>query len=174
LLMGERSVRVGDWVEFKNMYGVVVDTGVRASTVRTLDNRHILIPNSNFVQSPFTNYSHRDPKIRISIKVSVAYGSDVEKVKGILLDIAENNEKVLDLPEPRVVFQEFGNSSLNFELDCWIGDPKFRRGIKSEINFEIDRRFEENGIEIPFPQRDVHLKRGPEVTEEMVEEEEDL
>ncbi|KXB05886.1 hypothetical protein AKJ51_04570 [candidate division MSBL1 archaeon SCGC-AAA382A20] len=174
LLMGERTVRIGDWVEFDGMYGVVVDTGIRASTIRTIDNRHLLIPNRSFVDSPFTNYSHKDSKIRISASVGVAYGTDVEKVKDILLNIAEDNKEVLELPEPRVFFTEFGDSSLNFELACWISDPKYRKRTLSKLNYKINKRFSEEGITIPFPQRDVNLRRKQEMTEEKVEEEENL
>ncbi len=178
LLMGERTVRVGDWVEFElsnsRMYGVVIDTGIRASTIRTLDNKHVLVPNSSFAQSPFTNYSHQDTRIRISTSVSVAYGTDVEKVKEILLNIAEEHDRVMDLPEPSVYFEEFGNSSLNFRLTCWISDPKFRQEVKSDLNFEVNRRFKEEDITIPFPQRDVHIKGDKKLTEKQIEEEEDL
>ncbi len=174
LLMAERTVRVGDWIEFDGMYGVVVDTGIRASTLRTIDNRYMLIPNRTFVENPFTNYSHRDKKIRISIPVGVAYGTDVEKVKEILTEIAEENEQVLDLPEPNVFFNEFGDSAYQFELACWISDPKYRKKTKSEINFEIRRRFREEGIEIPFPQTDVWLKKDQGMTEEEIEEEENF
>ena len=170
LLMAERTVRVGDWIEFDGMYGVVVDTGIRASTLRTIDNRYMLIPNRTFVENPFTNYSHRDRRIRISIEVGVSYGTDVEKVKNILQKIAEEHERVLEMPEPYVFFSEFGNSAYQFELAVWINDPRFRKKTRSEINFEIKRRFKEEGIKIPFPQRDVWLKKESETTEEDIEE----
>lgn len=169
LLMGERTVRVGDWVEFGDKYGVIVDTGIRASTVRTLDNRHILVPNSSFAESPFTNYTHQDTRIRIKTSIGVSYESDVEKVREILLNIAEEQEEVLDLPEPKVFFEEFGNSSLNFRLACWISDPKFRQEVKSDLNFKIRKSFKERGIKVPYPQRDLHIKRGDNLTEKQIE-----
>lgn len=174
ILIGERSVQVGDWVEFDGMYGMVVDTGIRASTVRTIDNQHMLIPNKSFVESPFTNYSHSDKKIRVSVEVGVAYGSDIEKVKRILLEIAEENDTVMATPAPEVFFREFGESSLDFTLEVWISNPKYRQRVKSELNFEIERRFRKEDITIPFPQRDVWMKKKQGMTEEEIEDQEDI
>lgn len=158
ILMGERTVQVGNWVEIEGQYGQVVESGVRSSTIKTRDNLHVIIPNRTFVENSFVNYSHKDEKIRINVPVGVKYGSDVEKVKGLLLEIAQSNENVLENPEPMVFFTEFADSSLNFELRCWVKTPRYWKRVLSELNFEIDRRFAEEGVTIPFPQRDVWLK----------------
>lgn len=158
ILMGERTVQVGDWIEIDGKYGRIIDSGVRSSTLETFDNLHVIIPNRNFVENAFINYSYKDNKIRIESPIGVKYGSDVKKVEEILLNIAEENENVLKKPEPVVFFSEFGDYALKFELKCWIRSPKYRKSTKSEINFEIDRIFAEEGITIPFPQMDVWLK----------------
>lgn len=158
ILMSERTVQVGNWIEIDGRYGKVIEAGVRASTIRTMGNLHVIVPNRAFVENAFVNYSHGDKRIRIDVPIGVKYGSDVEKVKNVLLKIAEDNEDVLDNPEPIVYFKEFADSSLNFELKCWVRTPRYRPKVLSELNFEIDRRFAEEGIEIPFPQRDVWLK----------------
>lgn len=158
IIMGERTVEVGDWVEVGGTYGLIVDSGIRSSTLRTFDNLRMIIPNRDFIEKPLINYSHKDEKIRLSSPVGVRYGSDINKIRDILLEIAKKNEKVLDSPEPRVFFTEFGDSALKFQLRYWISSPRNRQMVKSEINFEIDRRLAEEGITIPFPQRDVWLK----------------
>lgn len=158
ILMGERTAQVGDWIEVDGKYGKVIDSGIRSSTIQTIENLHVIVPNRELVEKSFVNYSHQDDKIRIDIPVGVKYGSDVEKVKNILFDIAESHERVLDDPEPFVAFREFGDSSLNFELKCWIATPQYRLVVRSELNFEVNRRFAEEGITIPFPQTDVWLK----------------
>ncbi|PTD94323.1 mechanosensitive ion channel protein MscS [archaeon SCG-AAA382B04] len=158
LLLGEGTLKVGDLVQVGDQLGEVTDTGIRATTVKTFDNYHVLVPNEEFFSKPFINYSFHDKKIRIDVPIGVAYGSNVEKVREILLNIASGNEKVLDQPEPLVFFKEHGDSSLNFELKCWIPTPFNRKKTKSELNFEINKKFREENIEIPFPQRDVWLK----------------
>jgi len=158
LLMGEGSAKVGDWVEFDNTYGQIVDTGIRSSIMKTPDNKHVVVPNNSFAQSPFINYSYKDKRFRITCEVGVAYGSDVDKVRTTLIEIAKDNENVLEEPEPIVLFTGFGNSSLDFELKCWINTPEIRKRVINQINLEIDRRFREEEITVPFPQRDIWFK----------------
>lgn len=158
ILLGEGTLKVGDLVQVGDNFGEVTDTGVRATTVKTFDNYHLLVPNEEFFSKPFINYSYHDKKIRINVSIGVAYGTDVEKVRKILLNIADENEKVLERPEPMVFFTEHGDSSLKFELKCWISTPFNRKKTQSELNFRINKRFKEEGINIPFPQRDVWLK----------------
>ncbi len=158
LLMGEGSVRVGDVVEIGDKYGEVTDTGIRATTVKSFDNLSTIIPNQEFFTKPFTNYSYKESNIRITVPIGVAYGSDIDKVKKILIDIANNNDKVLKKPEPIVFFTSFGDSALNFELKCWIGSPILRKRTLTELNYEINKRFDEENISIPFPQRDVWMR----------------
>ena len=132
---------------------------VRSTTVITLDNITLIVPNSRFVEDTVTNWSVSDPKVRLQVPVGVAYGSDTELVTQILLKVAADHPKVFSEPEPDVLFKEFGNSSLNFELRIWILDPMARLEIISDLNYAIDKAFRENNITIPFPQRDVHLLR---------------
>jgi small-conductance mechanosensitive channel len=159
IIMVDRPIRVGDIVEVETATGRVMDVGLRASTVRTLDNVNHLIPNKLIILNRITNYSKYDPKIRLQISIGVAYGSDMEKVRKTLLSIAEKHPKVLDDPPPEVRITEFGNSSVDFILFAWIDDPSSRIRIKDEINWEIDQEFRKQKITIPFPQLDVWMKK---------------
>lgn len=158
ILMFERPISVGDIVTVDDKIGTIEDIGLRATTVNTVDNIHVVIPNSKFVQETVTNWTRGDQKIRIRLSVGVAYGSDVEKVKDILFDIAKNVEGVLEEPEPQVVFQEFGGSSLNFEFRVWVATPRDRIKVSNRVNELINERFEEQDVEMPFPQRDLHVR----------------
>jgi small-conductance mechanosensitive channel len=135
---------------------------MRATVVKTLNNEHIIIPNSFFLEEKVINRSYGDSKVRVDIGVGVSYSSDVFKVRELLLQVVDNmsknNKDVLTNPKPQVNFKEFGNSSLDFEIFVWIKDPYNSRAIKSDIRFEIFKIFEENNIEIPFPQTDLHIR----------------
>lgn len=159
ILLFERPINVGDYIEVGNTSGKVRSINVRSTTVITLDNITLIVPNSRFVEDTVTNWSVDDPKVRVAVSVGVAYGSDTELVTKLFLKVAEDHTKILSDPEPSVLFMEFGDSSLNFELRVWIPDPMERRQIISDLNYAIDKAFRENNINIPFPQRDVHLLR---------------
>jgi small-conductance mechanosensitive channel len=159
IIMVDRPIQIGDIVEVEGATGKVMDVGLRASTVKTLDNINHLIPNKLIILNRITNYSKYDPKIRLQIPIGVAYGSDIEKVKNILLSIAEKNPLVLEDPAPEVRITEFGNSSIDFILFPWIEDVSKRFKIRDEINWEINQQFKENDITIPFPQVDVWMKK---------------
>jgi len=135
---------------------------MRATVVKTLNNEHIIIPNSFFLEEKVVNRSYGDSKVRVDIPIGVSYSSDVFKVRELLLQVVENiskvNKDLLINPNPQVDFLGFGDSSLDFELFVWIKDPYHSRAIKSDIRFEIIRIFNENNIEIPFPQRDINLR----------------
>lgn len=165
ILLFERPIKVGDRVLIDDVIGDVEKISMRATVVRTLENEHIIIPNSYFLEEKVVNRSFADPRLRLTIPIGVAYGTDVQQVKEILLHIAQlSNEKhlfVLDSPEPFVNFKGFGESSLDFELFLWISDPKEVIRIKSELNFSIYEQLNKHGIEIPFPQRDLHIKSAP-------------
>ncbi len=163
ILLFERPIEVGDTVTVGDQLGTVTGINLRATEVNTWENIDIIIPNSAFVEDNVINWSHGEEYIRISCPVGVAYGVDTEKVQKILYEIAREHPKVLETPEPNVLFVEFGDSSLNFELRVWIKTPRRRAQVKSEINYEIDRRFREENIEIPFPQRDLHLRSATEL-----------
>ncbi|MDE0332562.1 MAG: mechanosensitive ion channel [Nitrospinae bacterium] len=157
ILLVERPIKVGDWVRVGSDEGIVKRIQFRATELETWQRASVIIPNAEIISTSVTNLTHRDQYGRVEIGVGVAYGSDVEKVRGILMDIAEKNERVSDDPAPTVVFRDFGASSLDFELRCFTSDVMRRLGVASDLRFEIDRRLREEGIEIPFPQRVVHL-----------------
>lgn len=161
IILAERPIAIGDRIEVGAVAGQVRQINLRATTVVTNDNISIIVPNSQFISSTVTNWSHNDPKVQFRIPVGVAYGSDTDKVRRVLLGVAAANASVLQEPPPTVFFDGFGDSSLNFELGVWTAEMMASpRRFRSEINFAIDRAFRENGIEIPFPQRDLHLRSG--------------
>jgi small-conductance mechanosensitive channel len=158
IVLFERPIKIGDRITIGDVWGDVVNISLRATLIRTVDNISIIVPNSEFITSRVINWSHRDPKVRVHIPVGVAYGSDVPLVIKSLLEVADNHPQVMKDPPPKVWFNEFGNSSLNFELLVWILDPKGRLDIISELNKGIDEIFREKKITIPFPQRDLHVR----------------
>jgi small-conductance mechanosensitive channel len=158
IILFERPIKIGDRITIGDVWGDVVNISLRATLVRTVDNITIIVPNSEFISSQVINWSHRDPKVRVHIPVGVAYGSDVPLVIKSLLEVAENHPHVMKDPAPKVWFSEFGNSSLNFELLVWILNPKQRLDTISELNRGIDDIFRKNKIQIPFPQRDLHVR----------------
>ena len=164
ILLFERPIRRGDWVIVGGTEGFVKNINVRSTEIETWDRSDVIVPNSEFISSQVTNWTLSNAFGRVIVPVGVAYGSDTQKVKDILLEVAENNPQVMqknnffNIPEPVVLFTAFGSSSLDFELRCFVRDVKKRRLAQSEINFEIDRLFRENDIEIPFPQRDLHIR----------------
>jgi small-conductance mechanosensitive channel len=158
ILLFERPIEVDDFVEVGGVLGRVRAVRARSTIVDTQDNVSIIVPNSNFISENVTNWSYRDPKTRIHIGVGVSYGSDVDLVREALLGVGAEHAEVLNDPKPSVQFREFGDSSLNFVLLCWIREPHRQFFIRSDLNFAIVRAFREKGIEIPFPQRDLHLR----------------
>lgn len=158
IILFERPIKIGDRVTIGDVLGDVVNISLRATLIRTIDNISIIVPNSEFITSRVTNWSHRDPKVRVHIPVGVAYGSDVPLVIKSLLEVAENHPEVMKDPPPKVWFNEFADSSLNFELLVWTLDPKRRPDVISDLNKAIDEIFRKNKVEIPFPQRDLHIR----------------
>ena len=157
ILLVERPIKVGDWVRVGSDEGIVKRIQFRATELETWQRASVIIPNAEIISTSVTNLTHRDRYGRVEIGVGVAYGSDVEKVREILLDIAEKNGRVSNDPAPTVVFRDFGASSLDFELRCFTSDVMRRLGVASDLRFEIESRLREEGIEIPFPQRVVHI-----------------
>ena len=159
IILAERPIQVGDRVEIAGAVGQVVRIGARATHILTNDNVMIICPNTEFVTNRVTNWTHIDPRVRFRIPVGVSYHSDPVLVRQLLLEVAAGNSHVLKDPVPTVVFQQFGDSALTFELRIWSADMAARPGtLESEINFAIWDKFKQHGIEIPFPQRDLHLK----------------
>jgi potassium efflux system protein len=158
ILLFERPVQVGDFVEVGGIQGCVRAIKARSTTVETLDNVSIIVPNSNFISQNVTNWSYRDTTVRIHISVGVSYGADVDLVAETLLQAGRAHPEVLLDPEPTIQFLEFGDSSLNFDLLVWIEDSPRQYFVKSDLNFAIVKAFREQGITIPFPQRDLHIQ----------------
>ena len=161
-ILFERPIKVGDRIEVGEVHGHVVRIAARATTVRTNDNIDIIIPNSSFTSFNVINWSHGDQKVRFRVPVAVAYGSDARLVERLLLEVAHENENVLKEPSPRVVFWAFGDSALEFQLRVWTTRMLHRRGVFfGQLNLAIYEKFQQHGIHIPFPQRDLHLKTVP-------------
>ena len=160
ILLLERPVQVGDFVEVSGVQGSVRTIRGRSTMVETLDNVSIIVPNSHFITQNVTNWSYRDEKVRIHVNVGVSYGADVDLVEETLLKVGDAHPEVLRDPEPRVQFLNFGDSSLNFVLLVWIDIPARQNFVRSDLNFAVVKAFREENITIPFPQRDLHLRTG--------------
>ena len=152
---------VGDVVEITNhQVGTVRKIGARTATIETRDDIIIFVPNSKLIGENVVNWSHVERKARFHVKVGVAYGSDTALVRELLIKVALAHERVIQTPQPIVRFLDFGNSSLDFEVLFWSRDLIRIEDVKSDIRFAIDQAFRENGVEIPFPQRDLWIRGG--------------
>ncbi len=160
VLMIEQPVRIGDVISVKSLAGTIVRIGGRSTWVRTYDDEVVIIPNSDLTTHQVVNWTANDLKVRLTIPVGVSYGSDPEQVRNTLLQIMEQNSEVLKAPPPEVIFKDLGDSSLDFLLRFWavVSPDQDHYGLKSDLYFAILKSFREQGIEIPFPQRDVHLR----------------
>ncbi|MCH2489635.1 MAG: mechanosensitive ion channel [Flavobacteriales bacterium] len=153
----DKSLLVGDIIEINGKVGRVIDIKLRTTRALTRDDKIIIIPNHKFITETIFNYTQNHKTTREFVQVGVAYGSDTQKVKELLLNSVDKQSGVLKSPKPFVLFEDFGDSALIFSIYFFISDSFVDPRIKSEIRFRIDRLFRENGITIPFPQRDVHL-----------------
>ncbi|MFQ5596693.1 MAG: mechanosensitive ion channel family protein [Nitrospiria bacterium] len=161
IILFERPIKVGDRIEVKDIHGDVVNISPRATTIVTNDNIAIIVPNSDFITSTVTNWSYTDQRVRFSIPFGVSYHAEPERVRQMIKDVALTHPSVLKNPKPEVLLDEFGDSSLNFLLRVWTIDFTARpRVLKSELNYLIFHTLKEHGIEIPFPQRDLHIRNG--------------
>lgn len=159
ILLIEHPIKLGDRIEVGETYGDVIRIGGRSTWVRTNDNVVIILPNSEFINKPVTNWTANDRQVRISLQVGVAYGTNPEMVREVLLGVAERHADVLNDPKPEVLFAGFAESSLNFTLRVWtITQVQYPARLKSDLNFDIVKAFSKNGIEVPFPQRDLHIR----------------
>ncbi len=164
IILFERPIRKGDWIAVGDTEGIVKDIQIRSTRIQTFDRCDVIVPNSELISNQVTNWVLSSKSGRATIPVGVAYGADTEKVREVLLSIAEENDNVVKMgpvPRPVVLFREFGDSSLNFELRIFLRNVEDRLSVISEINFAIDKVFRKEGIEIPFPQRDLHIKTLP-------------
>ncbi len=160
IILIERPVKVGDIIKVGSSTGRVIDIRVRSSIIQTRDEVTIIIPNSKLISEEVVSDSFSGQRIRQHIHVGVAYGSDVNKVRDLLAKAALSQEEVMTEPAPEAIFEDFGDSSLNFDLRFWCANIWSIEKISSDIRFEIDRLFREEKVEIPFPQRDLHIKSG--------------
>ncbi len=161
IILFEGSIKINDIVELENgIVGKVKEIGLRTSKVLTRDNIINIIPNNNFVGKNVINWSYSEQRTRFKVQVGVAYGSDVRLVETILIECAKSHEKIHTFPPPFVYFDDFGDSSLNFSLYFWIDDAFWVEKVRSDLRFEINDKFKEFKIEIPFPQRDLHIRSG--------------
>jgi len=158
IILFERPIKKGDFVDAGGLEGRVEEIRARATMLVTRDRVTVIVPNSEFVGGQVVNWSHGAEVVRLHIPVGVAYGTDVHLVKKVLIDVASRHERVLGDPAPDVLFVAFGDSSLNFELLAWTSDIAAKGATMSDINFAIDAAFREHRIEIPFPQRDLHIR----------------
>jgi len=158
VLLFERPIKVGDYIQLGEQWAVIRKIGLRATVVETFDQSEIVVPNSDLVSNQVTNWTLSNRMARIVIPVGVEYGSDVPLVKETLEKCALASSKVLRMPAPQILFLSFGESSLDFELRVWISDIDERIQLRSDLHQEIDRRFREAGIVIAFPQRDLHVR----------------
>ena len=159
ILLVERPIKVGDRVEIEKLAGDVVKIAARSTWVRTNDNVVIIVPNSEFTSQRVTNWTANDRSVRITLPVGTAYSSDPETVKRLLLQVAGEHPDVLREPAPDVIFAGFGDSSLDFELRVWtMSQVRTPQILQSDMYFSIFKLFKQEGIEIPFPQRDLHLR----------------
>jgi len=158
IILFERPISIGDRVMVGDIEGDVIEINIRSTKIRTLNNIFIIVPNSEFVSKDVINYSYGDPTFRVDIDVGVAYGSDLETVLRCLREVAEESDNVRRHPEIQVHLVGFGDSAWNMQLRAWIADVKHHPQIRNELNQAIVRKFRENGVEIPFPQRDLHVR----------------
>lgn len=157
VLVFERPIQVGEFVQIGEQMGTVERIGARSAEIRTLDQVSIIVPNSQFLENNVINWSHRNPISRIRIPVGVTYKADPEKVRELLLRVGREHPDVLAAPPANVLFRNFGDSALHFDLLVWVAQPSRQFIITSDLLFMLSKALREAGIQIPYPQRDVHV-----------------
>src|SRR3989449_4834473 len=161
VILAERPITIGDRVEVAGITGQVQQIRARSTVIRTNDNITMIVPNTKFIDSPVTNWTYGDPRVRFRIPVGVAYGSDIGKVREALLGVGRENPQTLKDPAPSVFLNKFGDNSIDFELVVWSSEMSYRpRRFKSDLNFLIDEQLGKADIEISNPQRDLHIRSG--------------
>ena len=162
IILFERPVKVGDRVELDDqLAGNISKISARSTTLITNDNIAVIVPNSDFINQRVINWSHNNRNVRLNFPVGVSYKEDPEVIRRVLIEVADQNPGVLKEPRPDVLFDEYGDSSLDFILRIWTSEYSDKpKVLKSQLYYEIFKKFKENNIEIPYPQRDVHIKSG--------------
>jgi len=164
IILLDKSLRIGDLVTVDKYSGSVAEIKTRYTVIKALDGTKAILPNEVLVSEVVTNHSYTDRKVRLATRVQVGYGSDVDQVRALLVQATGVNARVLADPAPFAALVEFASDGLTFELGFWISDPEQgKQGVTSDINIEILRLFRANGVEIPFPQRDVRILHMPDV-----------
>ncbi len=176
VLLFERSIQVGDFIEVDSHMGVVERIGARSITLRNLDNISVLIPNAHLINSQVMNWNHDHPVSRLHLGVGMAYGSDTKVIKSALLQAAQEHRAVLPKPAPDVYLKSFGDNAIEFDLMVWIRNPELQLEVRSTLYFRIEEILREHGLSIPYPQRDLHLRTGtlpvefsPEITAALIQ-----
>src|SRR3989440_1866563 len=161
VILTERPITIGDRVEVAGILGTVRQIRARSTVIVTNDNIAIIVPNSKFIDSPVTNWQYGDSSVRFRLPIGVAYGSDVNKVRDALIAAAREHSATLIDPEPTAFLEKFGNSTIDFELIAWTQEMSYKpRSFKSDLNYLIYKHLTAAGIEIPCPQRDLHIRSG--------------
>jgi small-conductance mechanosensitive channel len=161
VILAERPITIGDRVEVAGVIGRVQQIRARSTVIITNDNIAMIVPNSKFIDSPVTNWHYGDPRVRFRLPVGVAYGSDVNKVRDALIAAAREHAATLSDPEPTAYLEKFGDSTIDFELVAWTQEMSYKpRRFKSDLNYLIYKHLTAAGIEIPNPQRDLHIRDG--------------
>jgi small-conductance mechanosensitive channel len=159
IILAERPIAIGDRVEIGGVAGQVREINLRSTTVVTNDNMAIIVPNADFITQRVTNWSYEDPRVRFRVPFGVAYGTDLPKLRKLMLEVADEHPKALKDPQPELFFVSFGDSSLNFEIAVWSSESTLSpRRFHSDLYFAIEKKLRESGIEIPYPQQDLHVR----------------
>ena len=168
ILAFEKPIQIGDVVEIGTRMGVVNEIGIRSSKISTYDGSTVIIPNGDLIAQHIVNWTHENTSRRIEVLVGVAYGSDVNTCQDLIEEVIEANKQAMQYPKPIILLERFGNSSVDFRILFWTGDIGNWIQTKSDVMAAIYKKFEEKGINIPFPQQDLHIRSiDPEVAKSL-------
>ncbi|MEM1238941.1 MAG: mechanosensitive ion channel domain-containing protein [Cyanobacteria bacterium P01_H01_bin.26] len=163
VMLFERSIQVGDFINLGDLAGTVESIGARSTEIRTLDRVAIIVPNAELLENKVINWSHGHPVSQLHLPIGVAYNSDIQQVHAAVMEVASTHPSVLQYPQPRLRFLGFGDSALNFDVLVWIRDPRLQFDLKSDLYYMLEANFQRYGIELPFPQRDLNI-RSPQLS----------
>ena len=161
ILLVERPIKEGDWIEASGFSGTVKKISVRSTQIETFDRAMVVVPNSELIAGSVLNWTHSNETGRVRASVGVSYDTDPKRVEKLLLKVGKSHQMALQDPEPFVRFQRFGDSSLDFDLIIYVKDKNYMFQVRSELHYSIYELFKKEGIEIPFPQRDLNIKGNP-------------